>query len=381
MCRKKLTYEQIKERFEEIGMKLITTEEECIENNLCSLSKFHVIAACGHEVTNCKFSSCMSMGRKKVCGPCGIASMKESHKKLNENIQEGNAYGLNLEGEHIKFIIEVLGMFFKIEQTHDGCAADIAIRPLGFTENKWLPIQLKSTKGPFNENRYKFHIDGDAYDMIYFFTSLSNEKTWIMNGVDIKIKTNITMGKNKSKYDIYVVKKDNLVKKMLECYNSLEKDTLENIQIPISEHVKKEHKYRIIRQTKLYNIKFENPKINQSHFDFIINGFKVQEKVCYKLKNTNYFKSSLHKTRQKKDVPYSKDDNDFYWFNLQDSGTFYLIPESKMIEKKFISYVEQNIIGKTKISFGKKSKWLDEFKFHYDEENINEIISNIFKLF
>ena len=78
-------------------------------------------------------------------------------------------------------------------------------------------------------------------------------------------------------------------------------------------------------------------------------------------------------------LPYLDKPEDFNWKTLLRKPFF--VPESKMIEKKFISYVEQNITGKTDISFGKKNKWLDEFKFHYDEENINEIISNIFKLF
>jgi len=380
---KKLTYEQIKECFEDSNCELITTKEEFIENNLSGSSKFNVIASCGHPNKNCDYSGFKTRGRGKVCGPCSRKSTKESHKKLNENIQEGNSYSLNLEEESIQFIINNTSQNLKIEKSPECCLADIAIKPINCIKNELLPIQLKCTKGPDKENRYKFHIDGRKYNMIFICISLSNEKIWIMHGNDIINKSMLTMGKNKSKYDIYVVKKDNLSKKLLEFYVSSEKDTIENIQTALAITVQKEQYFRKIRETKLNTIPFQDPEVNQSHHDFLINGIKIQEKVAFIRKNADYFISGISKTRQQKTVPYDKGDNEFYWFHLQgkNEGTFYVIPENKMIEKEFINCTEQKIKGKTSISFGKNNKWLNDFKFYYDEENINEIISNIFKLF
>ena len=75
---------------------------------------------------------------------------------------------------------------------------------------------------------------------------------------------------------------------------------------------------------------------------------------------------------------YEKGDNDFYWINLQDNETFYIIPEQILIDKHLISSETEK--GKKYISFAKRNKWLDFYKYSYNEENINEIINNLFKL-
>ena len=67
---------------------------------------------------------------------------------------------------------------------------------------------------------------------------------------------------------------------------------------------------------------------------------------------------------------YEKGDNDFYWINLQDSQTFYIIPEHILITKTC----------STEISFAERNIWLETYKYSYNEENINEIINNLLKV-
>jgi len=40
-----------------------------------------------------------------------------------------------------------------------------------------------------------------------------------------------------------------------------------------------------------------------------------------------------------------------------------------------------SIKGKTDLSFAKRNKWLDIYKYSYNEENINEIVLHLFKTF
>ena len=86
----------------------------------------------------------------------------------------------------------------------------------------------------------------------------------------------------------------------------------------------------------------------------------------------------------KNNYPYEQGDNDYYWINLPDNETFYIIPENILITKQVISSgdtvdVPSSIKGKKCLSFAIRNTWLNEYKYSYNEENINEIITNYFK--
>ena len=175
-------------------------------------------------------------------------------------------------------------------------------------------------------------------------------------------------------------------KKLLEFYNTISTDTIENIQTPITNCCKKEQLYRKFRENNLTDIKFEYPEVNQCVYDFKINNYKVQEKTAFIRKPRKYYKTNINRNKNgNKCIPYDSGDNDFYWINLQDNQTFYIIPENIFIEKQIISSgnildESSSIKGKTDLSFAKKNIWLNEYKYSYNEENINEIISHLFKI-
>jgi hypothetical protein len=155
---------------------------------------------------------------------------------------------------------------------------------------------------------------------------------------------------------------------------------LENIQTPLTKNCQKEQFYCKLRETKLNTIPFVYPEVNQSVYDFMVNGYKIQEKTAIMINKKNYYTTTLakHKNGQKNN-PYEQGDNNFYWINLQDKETFYIIPETILVQQQIIS--SENKKGKKYLSFAERNIWLNDYKYSYNEENINEIITNYFKNF
>jgi hypothetical protein len=183
----------------------------------------------------------------------------------------------------------------------------------------------------------------------------------------------------KSKYDRYEIESSILHSKLLEIYNILPITSLESIQRPITDNCIKEQYYRTLRENKLHQLPFEYPEVNQCIFDFVINNFKIQEKTAFVKKSYKHYSVLLGKNKYGiANIPYDQGDNHFYWINLQDEQTFYVIPEDILVSRNIIS--SGNIKGKRYLSFAKRNTWLDEYKYLYNEENINEILLNYFKL-
>jgi hypothetical protein len=73
-------------------------------------------------------------------------------------------------------------------------------------------------------------------------------------------------------------------------------------------------------------------------YDFIINGFKIQEKVCQiDMIDKTIIKCTICKNKYrngKKSIrgPYCKGDNNFYWFHHPNKELFYVIPEEVMLK-------------------------------------------------
>lgn len=98
-----------------------------------------------------------------------------------------------------------------------------------------------------------------------------------------------------------------------------------------------------MREEKIFFLKFEYSEIIGLRYDFIVNGKKVQEKSqncknpSKKMEGYSFsITKSGKKDGKKAKVPYCKGDNDFYWLNIPDKKTFYLIPEELMIDFGYI---------------------------------------------
>ena len=363
----RVSYETIKENFEKENCQLITTKKEMILNNMNTNSNYIIIATCGHQIDGCNYHMFISKNyKKKICKDCINKKLSLAYKKLNKTI-DGNSYNLNTEAQSIKLIKKYLNLEIKVSP--ECCLADIAINDHNI-ENKWLPIQVKATIKVSTDNGYSFQLK-HKYNILIIFVCIEEEKFWIIHGNDILNNKCLSIGLKKSKYNKYQVDKNDLSTKLLEFYNNLDTLPIETIQTPITDNCKKEQLFRKLRETKLNLVQFEYPEINQCVYDFKVNNYKIQEKTAQLRLDCNHYKCLLYKKKDGKDCcSYEKGDNDFYWINLQDNQTFYIIPE-------------QIILSKTcskGISFAKRNIWLETYKYSYNEENINEIINNLLKV-
>jgi hypothetical protein len=372
-----LTYNDAKETFENGGCKLLTTEEEFNFNKMNSKSKYNIISSCGHIFYNCWYSMFNHRKTGVICKSCINSNRSKFNTELNKNI-EGNSYALNIEYESVKVLKKYIdSTFIDIKMSPECCLADLCIRDINCIENNWLPIQLKSTikaKG----NIYSFGLSRNYHNMVIIFICIEEEKFWFINGNNILNKLCLSIGINTSKYDVYQVDKNKVTQKLLEFYTTLKKNTLENIQIPLSKNCQKEQEFRKLRETKLNNVEFNYPELNQCIFDFKVNNFKIQEKTAFNKNPRNYNIVMFTKSKNGLHNPYEHGDNDFYWINLPDHQTFYIIPEQVLVDKQIISTETKK--GTKYLSFAKTNKWVNDYRYSYDEYNINEIINFYFNV-
>ena len=106
-------------------------------------------------------------------------------------------------------------------------------------------------------------------------------------------------------------------------------------------------------------ITFTNHDMQGKVYDFMINGYKVQEKVASNTRKGDIFPLDKNNSRGK-NISYQKGDNDFYWINCQDKKRFYVIPEKVLIDHKYINQPKQCTLVINKISL----EWLKEYKFN-----------------
>lgn len=128
----------------------------------------------------------------------------------------------------------------------------------------------------------------------------------------------------------------NLYVFLLEAYNSYDLVTFENCNIPQAPTHQREKEFLDLRENKLAHIlNFTYPDIDNVVFDFMVNGYKVQEKVCRYCKNTCSVTTTVTKNYQRKGKyclkgPYDKGDNNFYWFHHPNKLCFYVLPEDML---------------------------------------------------
>lgn len=250
------------------------------------------------------------------------------------------------------------------------------IKPKSVNEDKWLPIQVKSTlKG--RHNIYSFAIYNNYPNMVIILVCIEEEKFWIINGNQILNQCKVSIGMQKSnKYSQYSVNKEDLTNKLTELYYSHNRDIYSNINSPQTPECRKEQEYRLLRTNYLPNIKFENSYINQQVYDFTVNGKKVQEKLAYQPKNRSPTVKLSKNKHGIKNQPYDIGDNDFYWINLPDKETFYLIPEIVLENKLIIS----NNINKGTHNITFYNNWTIDYKYSYKDTHIEEKLNKIFTI-
>ena len=349
---------------------LLMSEEEFNLKKRFVKEKYKYIASCGHHHEKL-LDTFKHRSQGVNCPKCVL--LKQSINQT-EKCKLNPLSNLNLEHTSLVYFRNIIKDKFDIKINGEACLADCCIKPKNITEDLWLMVQMKSTAKPRSKS-YCFDCHSNYINCIIMCICASDEKMWVFDGNTI-ITKNISIGLGKSKYDEFEITTDTIHDKLTYYYNTLPKYDFETIDTPINPQHKLEREYRIYRETMIPCINFIRNERHGLVYDFIINGLKIQEKVCSKKKNRNGTEFHLNKSNGKVDrihqmVSYQKGDNDFYWLNVNDKKYFYIIPEDELIIRNYINVDKTTTITLTPNSKKGNNIWANEYLFDYT--NITEI--------
>lgn len=316
-----MRFEVVNERFRQKGCILTTIKDE-----YKSIDRVEFIGQCGHQ-SNSSISNFTTFGTGLLCKEC---SDKNRKKILKE---KGGDARLN-EYEGFVHFKTILGPHFEIHKTNEGCIADLCIRPLGTEEDKWLRVQTKTTKQTY-KGSYVFRTNYNTYeDCIILCLCLQTDDIWALHWEESKGKDKITIGKTGKKHT-----REEIVDKLKEAYKIFNLYTLSDTLTPKSIYQRREHEYRLKRERMFPHIQFKYPEVEGQKYDFMIGDLKFQEKVAGKRKDrNNHYVAHLYSCNRNKTKyqQYSQGDADYYWFWLDGTDDFYVIPESILVERGLV---------------------------------------------
>lgn len=138
-------YNIVKNIVEENDCFLLTSFEEFEERRQTVLNKSYnfvridIIASCYHQ-SNVVFTNLKLRKTGTRCKDC----VKDYTRKIN--LSNGDISS-EIEYEGVVFINKFLTPYYEVIRMKEGCKADIAIKPFVYSDNMWIPIQIKTTKG------------------------------------------------------------------------------------------------------------------------------------------------------------------------------------------------------------------------------------------
>jgi hypothetical protein len=207
-------------------------------------------------------------------------------------------------------------------------------------------------------------------------------KIYLINGNDnvIRDKERFTIG-FKSKYAHYEVPIDKLNEAILDKIKENDSllNTYEILNTPITDECKLEREFQSFRKSSFPQVHFISPN-NYLKWDFVVMGYKIQERTICKQKNrprNNYVASLTHR-ESAKNIHYHVDDNDFYWLNFPDKVKFILIPSNVLFINGYLKNDEETKRAMLSIDVNNIPSWLQPHIYEYKPET-EEIIINIFK--
>lgn len=395
----RLTYDSLLETYKKKDCKLILTEEEYNKIKKISRHKYKFISSCGHENTGYIYN--MNLTNAGVlCKDCQYKKISKKQRgkiKLNNGISNSSL----LEYQGYTILKNIIKDKFYVEKCTDSCDSDIIIKPIEINKDKWLRIQLKTTLKPsyglftykgLNKN-YKncIVLCMSLHSANYVLYNKLNPQIWIFEHNEVSHVNHLSIGIGNSKYSKNKIRIINLNNKLLDDYSKYNKlnktDNKDRCMIPNTLFTKEEYKYRLRREKELNFINFEQSYIDNTVYNFKINNFQHQEKICTKCikKNRYYYQASLTRRNYSDRFNYKLTDNDFYWFWIPDSTLFYVIPESVLYEYDFINedytlgnkaillypYYDEYQLMKT------KNDWSSDYKFdlkNLDKDKLCDLI-------
>ena len=376
----KNTYENIVEEFNKRKCKLLDTNEEF--NEIKKISKkcayrLNYIASCGH-THKVFYNVFKSRNTGIVCSSCKNKEIGKNKKEKYDNNEISKSFTMEQEFKVIKEFQNRFEDHFNIVKAFDGCLVDIIFKPKSVVEDKWVGIQVKAG------STYNFAINNNYTNCLLLLFCIEDNNMWLIPENIIVNQTKITIGYQKSKYNIYKVNNDDIINKLNELYNKTSTFPFEIVNTPINIYQRREQLFRKYREEKINFIKFQNSEMEATVSDFTIGNLKIQEKVSKPIvdrKNTYSFTLRKHDGMiegKRSHKQYDIHDNDFYWLNFDNKKTFFVIPENILVEKgnigNKIGSNNQHLRIAYNDKFIRKNSWLQPYMFDYEtiHEELNK---------
>lgn len=391
----RLKYEEIQKKFQSHGCTLLITKEEFekIKGKIYRYN-FTFTANCGHE-------RCTSLTSIKHCNSemwiCDLCARANNRKFFKEKHNIDILVNLYVEHESYLIISDILKDKFIVQKLGPSTAADFIVKPIDMIYDLWLRIQIKSTS-KIKNNTYKFSKGiSDYTGMVMACICNEDKKVWFVDYMVLKnVKGCFSItDKPHTKYGRYKCSISEICNRILEFYEddfTYPKVDLITADTPPTIKMQMERNYIRLRERNLSFLQFINNDIEGLVYDFKINNYKIQEKGT-NTKIDKRFMFGLNKSNGlKNQQPYKHGDNDFYMFHVNDNRYFYIIPESVLIEHKYVTADKQK--GKVVIylyphtsdeEFSQMNKryrmaWANQYLFDYknlDRQRIIDMFSRI----
>lgn len=374
------SYENIKKCLEDKGCKLLDTENELKiikEQSKNNTYKINYIASCGHQ-HKVFYNVFKSRGTGLLCAKCKNKSINNIKKEKIANNEISKIKNIETEFTFIQNFFKMVEGEFEIKKAFDGCLVDIIFRPKHIIDDKWVGIQVKTTETI--HLTYSFHINNHYKNCLILLYCCQDEAMWLIPENIIANQKKLSIGVNKSKYNIYKIQKEALTNKLTSLYNSTTKFEFNKLDTPNNIYQQREKEFRKYREEVINFIPFIYDGMEGTSYDFKINNLKIQEKVFSKSKEKRRLNSYVfnicksngtNENRNRKHGQYSIGDNDLYWINCENKKEFFVIPEQVLINKGYIGIKNGSIyfrVNPEKLS--KQTNWLEPYLFNY--ETINE---------
>lgn len=360
----------------EKGCTMLTTEEEYAHLNKRNF-KVRYTATCGHE-HEVHYNVFKHRGSGILCPKCVSKCSAENRKGDASRTSEGQSSGHELEDKCIAYLTDMLSSGWVLRRTVEGCHADIAVKPVDCHEDTWLGVQVKSTARRMGA--YGFHMKLQYPECVVILMAWEDKKIWMLKGKDTT-STKISIGLTKSKYSKYQCRTlADMHAVLLNCLKELPLKPLNVMNKPTSVRQQKEQEFRYHREHICKSIVFGYPEHTGLHFDFTVQGKKIQEKVGTYVKQCGSIVFVLQKgngCRLKR--AYDEGDNDFYWLNFPDKQYFYVIPEQELISAGFVAEGDKPTKTTFYIPMGKgktiKDAPFQDYLFDYTELNDSRLVT------
>lgn len=368
-----MLYESVASSFQSKNCKLLTTEEEYASlTQTKKIPKLTYVASCGHE-HSVHFNVFKSRNTGVICPSC--TSKKHGEMKNIANRLHPTPMSITQFNEErcIDYFIDLIKTEYDCKKTFEGCLADLTVKPKSQPNDAWLQIQVKTSATCLRT--YGFHSSKKYIDCLMLCICWEDKKMWIFDGNCMTL-SKISVGFNKSKYDVNECTPENIIEKLNDYYGKFNLFKFEESNSPICDLGKKEMEFKQLRM-KSVMCEFIDVS-NYLHHDFMIGDKKVQEKIGTAMKNGNGLEFTLRKSNGKingvrKYIAYDVGENDLYWLHFPDKKHFYLFPKTVVMDEH--GKIRKYIYVSLRTPNQKWSKYLFEYD-NMDYARFNEITTS-----